>query len=343
MRKRDIEKQIESFRKYLVTILGRDVSIKKKLIILRSDMVQLFLRPSRAHLALIKRDQMITFNTLRNNFSGIYNKLKKHNTTQFITPFWKNYNAKLEKVFLPYPPFSFLKDPIIRSTMFATRGGKFLREELAFLEKKISKNELKCLLQEDYVGDPLLSNSTYLTSHNNIHNLYHLIRFLDKTKCSLNQIDTICEWGGGYGNLAKIFKRLKSTPSTYIIIDTPLFSCLQWLYLATILGKESVNLLQDPEDTIHAEKINLIPICFLDCHKISADLFISTWGLSDSSRYSQDYVVTHQWFNSKHVLLAYQRSNKYLPDGDRVGRLAADVGAVIEDIEFLPGHHYAFH
>jgi len=342
MRKKDMGKRVESFRKYLVMILGRNVSIKKKLIILRGDMVQLFLRPSRAHLALIKRDQVITFNALRNNFSDIYNKLKKYDIAQFTMPFWKNYNAKLENVFLPYPPFLFLKDPIIRSTMFVTRGGKFLREELTFLEKKISKKKLKSLLQEDYVGDPLLSNSTYLTSHNNIHNLYHLIRFLDKTKCSLNQIDTICEWGGGYGNLAKIFKRLKSTPSTYIIFDTPLFSCIQWLYLATILGKQSVNLLQNPEDTIHAEKINLISICFLDYHKISANLFISTWGLSDSSKHSQDYVITHEWFNSKHILLAYQDSNNNFPDADRVGKFAANIGAVIEDIEFLPGHHYAF-
>lgn len=143
--------------------------------------------------------------------------------------------------------------------------------------------------------------------------------------------------------MAKIFKRLKTTPSTYIIIDTPLFSCIQWLYLGTMLGQERVNLLQNPEDTIHAEKINLVPICFVDRHKISAGLFISTWGLSESSKYSQDYIVTHGWFNSNHILLAYQDRSEKFPDADRIGKIAADIGAAIEDIKFLPGHsHYAF-
>lgn len=70
--------------------------------------------------------------------------------------------------------------------------------------------------------------------------------------------------------------------------------------------------------------------------------FISTWALSESSKYSQDYVVAHKWFSSKHILLAYQDSNEKLLDADRVGKLATDMGAIIEDIEFLPGNHYAF-
>lgn len=295
------------------------------------------------YLAQIKRDQKIKFDVLKNRFSQIYNKLKKYDISDFTTPLWENYNAKLEKVFLPCPQFSFLEDPTIMDTMFVAAGGKWLKEELTFLEEKIPRNSLKGLLQEDYVGNPLLlNNSTYLTSHNSIHHLYHLIRFLDKTRCNLDQIDTIVEWGGGYGNMAKIFKRLKFTPSTYIIIDTPLFSCIQWMYLATILGEESVDLLQNPEDTIHTGKINLIPICFMDRQKISADLFISTWGLSESSKFSQDYVVTHNWFNSKHILLAYQDSSKKLPDAGRMREIAANIGAVTEDIWFLPGNHYAF-
>lgn len=308
----------------------------------RGKLIQVRMSPVQARLAQIKRDQRIAFNTLRNNFLDIYNTLKKYHIDQFTTQHWENYNAKLEKVFLPYPQFSFLRDPTIMLTMFVTMGGKWLREEITFIENGIQKDKLKFLLQEDYVGVPRLLNSTYLTSHNSIHHLYHLIRFLDKTKCDLGQINTIVEWGGGYGNMAKIFKRLKSTPATYIIIDTPLFSSIQWLYLTTILGEESVNLLLNPADTIHAEKINLIPLCFLDWHKINADLFISTWALSESSKYSQDYVITHEWFNAKHILIAYQDRCDELPDAERVGKIAADIGAAIEDIDFLPGNHYAF-
>jgi len=211
------------------------------------------------------------------------------------------------------------------------------------LEKGFSEDRLKILLEEDYVGNPLIINSTYLTSHNSIHHLYHLIKFLEKTKSNLDEISTVVEWGGGYGNLAKIFRRLKSATHTYIIIDTPLFTSIQWLYLTATLGEENVNLLQNPEDIVHLGKINLIPICFVDHHQISADLFISTWALSESSQFSQDYVVAHEWFKSRHLLIAYQKSiADYLPDSDRVGTLADVSGAFIEEIDFLPGNYYAF-
>jgi len=342
MGKKDTGEGARSFGKYLVTLLASDMRLQRKLMIIRGDMAQLFVGPSRTRLALAKHHQVATFNVLREEFSDIYQRLTEYDTSKFTMPLWESFNAELEKVFLPSPPFSFLRHPVIRINMFVTRGGRFLREELVFLEKRISENRLRSLLQEDYVGDPLLSSSKYLTSHNNIHNLYHLVRFLDRTKCSISELNAICEWGGGYGNMARIFRRLKSEPCTYIIFDTPLFSCLQWLYLSTVLGKKSVDLLQSPEDSIHAGKVNLITICFLDYHSISADLFISTWGLSDSSRYSQDYVLARKWFNSKHILLAYQDSSNNWPDAARVGKLAEESGATIEDIEFVRGQHYAF-
>lgn len=326
----------------MMSVMKIKTNISRILHMVRWQLSWLKLKSSHDKLAQIKSEQKTTYLYLRKNFSYIYNKLKKYDIDQFTTQGWKNFEGNLEKVFLPHPPFSFSKDPIIMGTMFVAAGGKWLREELAFLEKKIPRNKLRALLQEDYVGNPLLLNSTYLTSHNSVHHLYHLIRFLNETKCNLEQMDTIIEWGGGYGNMAKIFKRLKATPSTYIIIDLPLMSCLQWLYLTTILGEENVHLLWNTKETLHAKKINLVPICFMDRHNIHADLFISTWALSESSRYSQDYVVTNEWFNSRHILLAYQDSCKRFPDADRVGKLAADIGAVIEDIKFLPGNHYAF-
>lgn len=309
--------------------------IKRRLFLLR-------MIGSQIRLARTKHEQIACFDILRNNFSDIYNKLKGYDIAQFTTPLWEVMNARLEKVFLPHPPSFFLRNPTIKNTMFVAAGGKWLREETAFIERRIPRDKLKTILQEDYLGGPRLFNSTYLTSHQSIHHLYHFVRFLETTRCNLNQIDAVVEWGGGYGNMAKIFKRLKPAVSTYVIIDIPLFSCLQWLYLATVLGEKSVNLLQSSADTIHAQKINLLPVCFVGDHKINADLFVSTWALSESSRCSQDYVVNRDWFNAKNILLAYQDNNDKLPEAGRVGKLAADFGAVIEDIEFLRGNHYAF-
>lgn len=279
--------------------------------------------------------QKDVFYNLRRNFSDIYNKLEKYNIAQFVLAQWREHNTELEKTFLPYPPFSFLKNPIMKKTMVP--AGNWWKKELRFLKKKFKKEELKQFLEEDLVGSQEIVSSKYDTSCNNIHHLYHLVRFLETTKCDLDKIDAVIDWGGGYGNMAKMFSKFKS--ATYIIIDIPIFSCIQWLYLASI-GKD-VNLFQAPKDQIQKGKINILPVCFLKEHELKADLFISTWALSESSKYSQDYVIARKWFDARHILLAYQDNCREFPDAERIGKIARNVGAVIEDIEFLAGNHYA--
>ncbi len=313
--------------------------------------------PSQLRLARNKREQITTFNALRYEFTEIYDKLQRCDIPlQFVEPCWQEFNAKLEEIFFPNPPSSFLRDRLFGFILSFARGGRALKEELRFLESKVPKDKLCLILQEDYIGKPILFSSKYLTSHNSIHHLYHLVRFSHARKCDLQQINTVVEWGGGYGNMAKIFQRLKSAPLTYIIIDTPMVSCIQWLYLATTLGKESVNILQSSDDTIQTGKINLVPLCFVNendkggpfCNKsqngnpISVDLFLSTWALSESSKYAQDYVASRDWFGSKHILLAYVGRSDSFCDSGRVGEIAASGGATIEEITFLPGRYYAF-
>ena len=154
-------------------------------------------------------------------------------------------------------------------------------------------------------------------------------------------MSTVIEWGGGYGNMAKLFRRFNNK-HTYTIIDTPLFSCLQWLYLSTIFGEDSVKILRNSEESIYKGKINLLPVCFSESIDLYADLFIATWSLSESSKYAQDYVKSEKFFNAEHLLIAYQDRNDDLPDADRVGSIAENFGAIIKDIDFLPGNHYAF-
>jgi hypothetical protein len=47
------------------------------------------------------------------------------------------------------------------------------------------------------VGNPILMNSAYLTSHNSIHHFYHLMKFQDKARINLSQLGIVVEWGGG--------------------------------------------------------------------------------------------------------------------------------------------------
>jgi hypothetical protein len=298
-------------------------------------------RWANSQLARLKGEQRATFAALRDEFAPTYELIKAHDISSLVSPLWQGVNAEIEKLFTPAPSFNFLTNPTLKHQMFVEAGGRWLAEQLSFLEKRVPRSRLKFLLMEDLVGDPRLMNATYLTSHTSIHHLYHLIRFADKTGCDFEKIEKVVEWGGGYGNMAKIFRRLKPT-STYCIIDTPIFSMLQWLYLSTVLGVDNVNLLRRPDDAIKMGKVNLVSLCFMEQLQLQADLFLSTWALSESASAAQDYVISRRWFNANHLLLAYQDTSKAAPDAGRLGEIASQAGASTLDIEFIPGNHYAF-
>jgi len=299
------------------------------------------LRWAFSRLARSKGQQRATFAALSKEFTPAYNLIKTHDISSFVSPLWQGVNAEMEKLFTPAPSFNFLTDAVLKYQMFVEAGGRWLAEQLSFLEKRVPRNRLKLLLMEDLAGEPRLMNATYSTSHTSIHHLYHLIRFADKTGCDFEKIDKVVEWGGGYGNMAKIFRRLNPT-STYCIIDTPIFSTLQWLYLSTVLGVENVNLLRQSDDVIQSGKVNVVPLCFVDQLQLRADLFLSTWALSESSSAAQDYVISRQWFEADHLLLAYQDTSEAAPTAGRLGEIAARAGAARIDIEFIPGNYYAF-
>lgn len=279
---------------------------------------------------------------LREQFPTTYRALAAADANGFMTSPWAAFTASLERELLPYPPFDFLNAATVMRTMFAAAGGAWLREELAFLRRHVPEETLRSILVEEYAGDPLVLDSRYLTSHNTVHHLYHLVRFTSETGCRVADLSRILEWGGGYGNLARLWWRLRGPGSTYVIVDLPLLACLQWLYLATTVGEDSVHLLRKAGDAVVDGKINLVPLCFLDAHASDVDLFVSTWALSECSPAAQRYVRERGWFRAKHLLLAYNARSREFLDGVRLGEAASSDGAVVAEIPFLPGHRYAF-
>lgn len=280
-----------------------------------------------ARLAKLKAEQKPAFESLKPKFTRIHGALKKWDTGLFLTPKWAAINAQFEEALLPDPPFSFTRTSLIKRNMYTCIDGRELKTTLKRLRTSLPEEKLKELLLEDYVGDPILFAPAYMASHNALAHLRHLVQFSDATGQDTGKIETVIEWGGGYGSLAKIFTRQRLIPGTYIIIDSPIFSCLQWIYLSAIFGEKEIHLVKHPADSIKAGKINLLPLCFLTGQKIQADLFIATWALCESSLAAQDYILSRSWFQAKNILLAYQTRNPEIPAGDRVHRMALDAGA----------------
>ncbi len=85
----------------------------------------------------------------------------------------------------------------------------------------------------------------------------------------------------------------------------------------------------------------MLPVCFIENYELRANLFISTWALSESSKGSQDFVAKSKWFNSEHILLVYSIEGTKYPDAKIIEKYAKEMNRTIENIGFLKGRYYA--
>ena len=288
------------------------------------------------------REEYARFEELATRFQAQFHRIGSAEVPEFTLPHWKATGAELTRALLPRPRFSFLRERRIVDTMFVGAGGAWLEHQLSYLERWLPPPELAPILRENYVGRPRLHSRRYRTSHNSVHHLYHVARFTDAIG-GRRRFTSVIEWGGGYGNLAKLVWRLhRPKPLTYVIIDLPLFSCLQWLYLSTAMGPDNVNLVASPDAEIVRGSINLLPVGVARTAALRADVFVSTWALSESSAAAQDHVRERSWLGARHLLLAYQEASAEFPAADRLGALAVEDGATRYAIPFLSGNYYAF-
>jgi hypothetical protein len=298
-------------------------------------------RFSRAYLARRKHVQQARFGVAQGQFLATYEALKETGGSAYTTPWWDAEAAKMASALLPVAPANFLQDPTIRWEMIA-RGEGMLAAELPALEEAYGPDELLRVLEEDVVGGQELNVAKYHTCINSIHHAYHIHRFVESTGRKPSDFSTVLEWGGGYGNLAKIFLRWAQAPVTYIIVDIPFMAAIQWLYLSCVLGFDRVALVHSEDAPIEEGKVNILPVGLAESRAPEVELFVSTWALSESSAAAQQLVTGRKWFGASNLLLGYQDTNDLFAVASEVGALAEAEGATIHPIDFIPGCHYAF-
>lgn len=286
----------------------------------------------RARLAAARAYQKPAFKSLRRRFAFRFLEVNSPGHERFLIDYWKTACERLERVLLPQPPFSFLSLAPLAS---------MLREPdevdiPALRSDSMLQRRPEALMEDPVGGHPRLLPSCD-SSTTQIQHLKDLVRFRAATGCSLESLKTVVEWGGGYGSLAKCLRRL--CPSlTLIIVDAPIVSCLQWIYLATIFGEDAVRQIRSPSEDVAEGRINLLPLPFVEAKRIRADLFVSTYALSESSDLAQDLVVDGDWFGAGHLLVAY---DDRLRDVRKISSALARRGARLEP-EGPPGSAYAF-
>lgn len=286
---------------------------------------------------------LVRFHALAASFAETFRSVDLPVGDEMVGAFWQDMNRRMAQRLLPRPAVRFLRDQLIASTMVADAGGHWLQWQLHYLQTCVPHAQLTEWVRENAVGGPRLRCPELMTSHNALHQAYHLALFRERIAPDLASINTVIEWGGGYGRMALTFRRWAPQPATYIIIDTALLASLQWLYLSAVLEPAAVVLVDGEGARICPGRINIVPLGRLrDLDRIRCDLFLSTWALSESPAVMQDWVVERSWYGARHLLLAYGSSNELVSTESRVGRLAEEAGATLVPCEYVPHSAYAF-
>lgn len=216
----------------------------------------------------------------------IFDKINKPFDEGYLTPTWKELKWRLEEAFSFDGINNFLDYPLVQRIMTA--------EDAPYIK-----------LEKEYLKDKNLPLAEALND-TTIHHLYHIEKYREFLQNALNQFNIVTEWGGGYGNLCRLFKGLYNTLCTYNIIDLPIMTYLQFHYLSNKIGYKKLNIINDDNLNIKKGKINLIALPFIDKIKLECDLFISTWALTESGKKSVEFVFNNNCFNAKHLLLGYE-------------------------------------
>ena len=125
-------------------------------------------------------------------------------------------------------PKNFLTWPVVRGAMFVGNAPYIPVEAEA-----LSYRFMRPIVEPDFGKPELYEYYGFMTSGNLIHQAYHLMQWERRTKKRIENLDTILEFGGGYGSLALIARRL-GFKGRYIIYDLPEFAALQEYYLSNV-------------------------------------------------------------------------------------------------------------
>ena len=194
---------------------------------------------------------------------------------------WRGFSLRLRNYIRCFDPRRFLRWHVIRQTMFMARAWPECIDAL----KADSEwgNIWQPVIKEDSFGDPIPDPTLPESSGNRIVHAYHLLQLKKSTDISFKDLDTIVEFGGGYGNMCRLLRRL-GFKGTYILYDLPEFISLQKFYLNGV-GEGAINA-KDLKEAM--SKQNVLVSSREELEKVLGSakkqnsLFIATWSLSES-------------------------------------------------------------
>ena len=202
---------------------------------------------------------------------------------------WLRRRIELRKDILKKDVDNFLHWPTMIESMFVGNA------PYTPIQYEQLTDRYKSVIIEPEVGNPQLFRIDGLaTSGNLIHQAFSIMQFENEMGVRVEDLDSIVEFGGGYGAMALIVHRL-GFEGLYIIQDFPEMILLQEWYLSQVLD-------------------DISNIDFLDELVVyEADLLIALCSLSEVSIGIRDDFFSSNSF--RHMLILYQ-DNFYGIDND---------------------------
>lgn len=250
------------------------------------------------------------FRVLSRRYSEISNQVRAHPTrpTDILAPHgsydWAAWADEISGTFASGLPADFLHTARISATMvyssLTTTRKRLDRVVGAFGDAAAS------LVREDSIGNPLIIDRRFLTSANRLHHCVHLAEYLFSMGSSPLAFRRVLEWGGGYGNMARILRRY-DRKITYIIVDLPALLAVQYVYLAALHGEHEVNIVTSENPALRECAFNLIDVELVTSNRVTptCDLFISTWAATECRPSTQALMARTRFFGGPHLLLGY--------------------------------------
>ena len=271
--------------------------------------------PCSIKMKIINRGKFAFFNAVRKKYTFLLKTFLltgNGNISFFLTPFWTKEFEIIKNELISNLNINFLRNKVLARTIsvntlpiiISPEGKSYLR-----YIQQYGKNEVSHFLIEDGIGKPFIISLKNCSSFVRIQHIYHLVKYCNETGNKVSDINSIIEWGGGYGDMATILARL-NTNLTYTIIDHPYMSALQYIYAASVLKSTDRLNIVPYSGNIKKGYINFISLNNLDINRdYSAEMFISTFALTESNENSLDTVINHNFFNADKILIAYQSYN----------------------------------
>lgn len=296
---------------------------------------------------VIRNDKSIFLDNYHEARTLFQNKREHYNYAKYVVPQWQENTKTIETFFIQKFSFSFLRNQILKRTMFAHLPKEATNIQKYLLKEQYSIKNILRYIRENSVGAPILNDFEFATSGNSIHHFYHIAKFEKEVGVQFTDCTSVVELGGGYGNFAKITKRI-APDITYTIIDIPIFSFIQLVYLRTIFGKDKVRL-YDANIGIVSGCINLVPFHEADVVSLAEkfpqqpDVFVSTWALSESNDATQKLMQELDYFKAKYLLIAYQKENDTFRYAEAIrDKIPSYTASYNEETAYLTDNYYLF-